>query len=56
MALTRRLTPGETLQLGEDITITVLQKSRGNKVWLEINAPREIAIFPVKDQQDTTCR
>lgn len=53
MALTRRLSPGETLQLGQDITITVLEKSRGNKVWLEISAPREIAIFPVKTPEST---
>lgn len=41
LILTRRV--GETLMVGEDITITVLGV-KGNQVRVGINAPRDIAV------------
>ena len=41
LILTRRV--GETLMVGEEITVTVLGV-KGNQVRIGINAPREIAV------------
>ncbi len=41
LILTRRV--GETLMVGEDITVTVLGV-KGNQVRIGINAPRDIAV------------
>lgn len=41
LILTRR--PTETVMIGEDITITVLEV-RGNQVRIGINAPKHIAV------------
>ena len=41
LILTRRT--GETLMVGDDVSITVLGV-RGNQVRIGINAPREIAV------------
>ena len=41
LILTRRI--GETLMIGDDVTITVLQV-KGSQVRLGINAPRETAV------------
>lgn len=41
LILTRK--PGETIKIGDDITVTVLAVS-GNKVRLGINAPEDISV------------
>ena len=41
LILTRRV--GETIMVGDDVTITVLGV-KGNQIRLGINAPREIAV------------
>ncbi|HEY3784920.1 MAG TPA: carbon storage regulator CsrA [Steroidobacteraceae bacterium] len=41
LILTR--TPGETLMIGNDLTVTVLAV-RGNQVRLGINAPKTVAV------------
>lgn len=41
LILTRRL--GETLTIGDDVTVTVLSIN-GNQVRIGVNAPREIAV------------
>lgn len=41
LILTRRI--GETLMVGDDITITVLGV-KGNQVRLGVNAPRDVAV------------
>ncbi|MEZ5445175.1 MAG: carbon storage regulator CsrA [Gammaproteobacteria bacterium] len=41
LILTRRI--GETLNIGDDITVTVLQV-KGNQVRLGINAPTDVAV------------
>ncbi|MBV1904677.1 MAG: carbon storage regulator CsrA [Pseudomonadales bacterium] len=41
LILTRRV--GETLMVGEDITVTVLGV-KGNQVRIGINAPRDVAV------------
>ncbi len=41
LILTRRV--GETLMIGDDVTVTVLGV-KGNQVRLGINAPKEIAV------------
>lgn len=41
LILTRRV--GETLMIGDDITVTVLGV-KGNQVRLGINAPRDVAV------------
>lgn len=41
LILTRRL--GETLMVGDEITVTVLGV-KGNQVRLGINAPKEVAV------------
>ena len=41
LILTRRV--GETLMIGDDVTVTVLGV-KGNQVRLGVNAPREIAV------------
>ena len=41
LILTRRV--GETLMIGDDITITVLGV-KGNQVRIGVNAPREVAV------------
>ena len=41
LILTRRM--GETLMIGEDVTVTVLGV-KGNQVRLGVNAPRNVAV------------
>ncbi len=41
LILTRRV--GETLMIGDDVTVTVLG-IKGNQVRIGINAPREVAV------------
>lgn len=41
LILTRR--PGETLMVGDDVTVTVLG-IKGNQVRIGVNAPKEIAV------------
>ncbi len=41
LILTRRV--GETLMIGDDVTVTVLGV-KGNQVRIGVNAPREIAV------------
>lgn len=41
LILTRRV--GETLMIGEDVTVTVLGV-KGNQVRIGINAPKEVAV------------
>ena len=41
LILTRRI--GETIKIGDDITVTVLGV-KGNQVRLGVNAPREVAV------------
>ncbi len=41
LILTRRV--GETLMIGDDVTVTVLSV-KGNQVRIGINAPKEIAV------------
>jgi carbon storage regulator len=41
LILTRRV--GETLNIGDDITVTILL-IKGNQVRIGINAPRDIAV------------
>ena len=53
MALTIRLKPGETIAYGDDATITVLAKSRGNRVFLRIDAPRDLVVRRMTDPSET---
>ena len=41
LILTRRI--GETLMVGDDVTVTVLA-IKGNQVRIGVNAPKEIAV------------
>lgn len=41
LILTRRV--GETLMIGDDVTVTVLGV-KGNQIRIGVNAPREIAV------------
>ena len=41
LILTRRV--GETLMIGDDVTVTVLAV-KGNQIRLGVNAPREVAV------------
>lgn len=41
LILTRRV--GETVMIGEDVTVTVLGV-KGNQVRIGVNAPREVAV------------
>ncbi|RPU00404.1 carbon storage regulator [Pseudomonas aeruginosa] len=53
LILTRRV--GETLMVGDDVTVTVLGV-KGNQVRIGVNAPKEVAvhreeIYQRKDQE-----
>jgi carbon storage regulator len=56
LILTRRV--GETLMVGDDITVTVLGV-KGNQVRIGVNAPRDVAVHReeiydrIKEEQDT---
>ncbi|MCO2386847.1 carbon storage regulator CsrA [Pseudomonas aeruginosa] len=41
LILTRRV--GETLMVGDDVTVTVL-RVKGNQVRIGVNAPKEVAV------------
>ena len=41
LILTRRV--GETLMVGDDITVTVLE-AKGNQIRIGVNAPKDIAV------------
>jgi len=41
LILTRRV--GETLMIGDDVTVTVLGV-KGNQIRIGVNAPREVAV------------
>ncbi len=41
LILTRRV--GETLMVGDDVTVTVLG-AKGNQVRIGVNAPKEVAV------------
>ena len=41
LILTRRV--GETLMIGDDVTVTVLEV-KGNQVRIGVNSPREVAV------------
>ncbi len=41
LILTRRV--GETLMIGDDVTVTVLDV-KGNQVRIGVNAPKEVAV------------
>lgn len=41
LILTRRI--GETIQIGDDVSVTVLA-IKGNQVRIGINAPREVSV------------
>ena len=41
LILTRRV--GETLMVGDDITVTILE-AKGNQIRIGVNAPKDIAV------------
>jgi len=42
LILTRRV--GETLMIGDNVTVTVL-RVKGNQVRLGVNAPKDVSVF-----------
>ncbi len=42
LILTRRV--GETLMIGDEITVTVLGVKGGNQVRIGVNAPKDVAV------------
>lgn len=57
LILTRRV--GETLMIGQDVTVTVLGV-KGNQVRIGINAPKDVSVHReeifqrIKQEQDTS--
>ena len=44
MALTLRFKYGEAVRVGDNITIRVMEHSRGNRVFLQIDAPVDLPV------------
>jgi len=53
LILTRR--PTQTLTIGNDVTVTVLE-IRGNRVRIGVNAPRDIAVLRVERAEKARSR
>jgi sRNA-binding carbon storage regulator CsrA len=51
MGLVHKVEVGGTVKIGDNITITVRERTRGNSIWLDICAPRAVPIETVKAQK-----